>query len=795
MKSIKNMQRKNVMMMSLLCGTALSTLPTGVMAQSSTDNASPRVRDEITVTATRREQSVTDVPYNISAVSGASIEAAKTYDSAELLRSIPGVGVVDRGARNSGTLNQVRIRGLSVDGNALGDYAVSSVASVSTYVNETPIFANFLLRDLERVEVLRGPQGTLYGSGSLGGTIRYITRDPQLGEFSGSASGSLSHAEGSGSAGYTVDGVLNVPLFADAALRVVGSWADYPGITDYVNLYELDASGIPVAPNGILDPAATYREQKDADYLEQWMLRATLLWEPTDAISIKAMHARQSDDVGGRRQQTVNSDGFGRSYQEYENGSIQLEPSSRDLNTSSLEVNVDLGFATLTSSTSHYDHNGESTSENTGFYAQAGFLGFYYNYPRPMASAVRSYADEAVVQEIRLVSDTQSTFDYVIGGFYRKQQIESTQQSYLRGFKSWWDTLLPFASGAVTGDQDFDYGRVENFEELAAFGELTWHITPDVDLTGGIRYFDNTSENTTFIDLPLYTGVFTPTTAFFETSEDDVLFKGNLSWRYTDSDMIYATVSEGYRRGGSNAVPLTGTFAEDPGWQRYGADSVVNYEAGLKGNRNGLIYDLSVFYIDWSDPQLNTSTTNWGFFAVQNGGSARTMGVEAHVDGYFAEDFHYSLGYTYVDAELTEDFFAPDNAVTPFALDGARLPGAPEHMLNWALDYTHNLSTDWSLFARVDGFYQSESRNSVGTSPTFNVPLEGFQIWNSTLTLSNGPVSASLWVKNIFNEEGVTGVFTEAYMGTSPSQGYFGNANKEMISLPRTVGISATYSF
>lgn len=786
--------KRHLFATALLCSSAIVPF-TATVAQAQDTQANNRNNDEIIVTATRRETSVTDVPYNISAVSGTAIEKAQIFDDAELLRSVPGVGVIDRGARNSGTLNQVRIRGLSVDGNGLGDYAVSSVASVSTYLNETPIFGNFLLRDLDRVEVLRGPQGTLYGSGSLGGTIRYITRKPVLGEASGWASTSFSSVKGSESIGYSLDGMVNVPLGDKAALRVVGSFGDYPGITDYVNVYDLDANGIPVAPSGILAADASYGVVEDADTVEQWMGRATLLWEPSDEVDLTLMHIRQSDDVGGRRQSSFNVDGFGNAYGDNENGSIQLEPSTRDINSTSLEMNVDLGFATLTSSTSHYDHTGDSISENTGFYAQAGFLGFYYNYPRPMASAVRTYADEAIVQELRLVSNVGETFDYVVGGFYRKQQIESTQESYLRGFKQWWDTLLPGLAAVVSGDKDFDYRRIENFEEVAAFGEVTYHATDTIDLTIGARYFDNKSENDTFIDLPLYTGVFTPTNAFFETSEDDILFKGNLAWRYSDDAMIYATISEGYRRGGSNAVPLTGTFAEDPGWQIYGADNVVNYEVGTKGSKNGLTYDVSAFYIDWSDPQLNTATTNWGFFAVQNGSSARTYGIESSLDGYIGDNWHYNLGYAYVNAELSGDFFSPSNAVTPVAIDGARLPGAPEHMLNWALDYTGSINDDWDFFARVDGSYQSETRNGVGVSPTFNVPLDGFSLWNATTSFTRGNFTGSLWVKNIFNEKGVTGVFTEAYMGTSPAEGYFGNGNKEMISLPRMIGVTGSVGF
>ena len=139
-----------------------------------------------------------------------------------------------------------------------------------------------------------------------------------------------------------------------------------------MNLYVLDDEGMPVAPNGVLDPATEYRRKKDADDVEIWYGRIAARWEPSDTFDATLSVFAQSDDVGGRRQQTLGADGFGRAYRDYENGSIQLEPSTRDVVLGALEMNVDLGFATLTSSTSYYDHYGDSTSENTGFYAQAG---------------------------------------------------------------------------------------------------------------------------------------------------------------------------------------------------------------------------------------------------------------------------------------------------------------------------------------------------------------------------------------------------------------------------------------
>lgn len=752
--------------------------------------------EEVVVTATRREQRVLDVPYNISAVSGDSIKKNQVVDNAELMRSIPGVSVVDRGYRNQGVVNNIQIRGLNVDSAALGDYAVSAVTPVSTYVNDTPLFAGFLLKDLDRVEVLRGPQGTLYGSGSLGGTVRYITKQPELGHFGGEINANGSHVEGSGSEGWSLDGMLNIPVGDTMALRLVGSRIDYPGLTDYRNVYVLDANGAPVAPNGVLAPDAQYRDVKDADTVGIWFGRASLLWRPNETFDATLTYAQQSDEIGGRRQETRGLDGWGVPYGKYENGSVQLEPSSRDVKMASLEANVDLGFATLTSSTSYFDHHGESISENTGFYAKAGFLSYYYNYPRPMASAVRSYLDRGFVQEVRLVSKGDGPLDYVVGAFYEDETREATQNSYLRGFKQWWDTAYPAYASAVAGDEDFTYDRHEKFTEKALFGELTYHLTDRLQVTGGMRAFWDETTNNTFQDIPIYTFLSDPTSATFDTTDSKVLFKGNVSYKFNDRGLLYATISQGYRRGGTNAVPTVGRYAEDPAWQVYKPDTVINYEVGAKGVVGRLSYNASLFYIDWKDIQLNTATPIWGFYTVANGDSARSMGLEAQIDGWATDQLHYSLGYTYTDAKLTADIFSPDAFHTLLAADGATLPAAPKHTLNWSADYTVPVGNEMSLVGRIGGYYQSSSRNALGIpGGRYNTEIKPFSLWNASLTLNRDRWSASLYVKNIFNSDGVTGEFTEAYMGTAPALGYYGNGSKVFISLPRTLGASINVTF
>ena len=769
-----------------LIGAGLVTAPAIAQTTAAATSDDPT---EVIVTATRRSEKQLAIPYNISAVSGDAIDKTKVQDSAELLRSVPGVSLVDRGYRNQGVQNSVVIRGINVDSAALGDYVVSSVSPVSTYVNDTPLFANFLLRDLDRVEILRGPQGTLYGSGSLGGTIRYITKAPKLGVYEGRLSAGASSVDGSDSLGYSADAVMNLPLGDTLALRLNLSRLDLPGITDYVNLYKLDANGIPVAPNGVYDPAATYYTKKDADYVKINYGRAALKWEPNDIFDATLSYATQSDKVGGRRQETTGVDGYGHPYGKYQNGSVQLEPSSRKVEMTALEANIDLGFATLTSSTSYYDHSGESVSENTGFYAKAGFLSFYYNYPRPMASAIRGYDDKALTEELRLVSAAGGNFDWVAGVFYKRENLEATQESYLRGFKRWYD-----APSIVVTDQDFAYDRKETFTDTAVFGELTWHVNDRAQITGGLRYFANRAVNHTFVDIPVWGDLFTPANATFVSKENKPLFKINASYKTGDHSLAYATVSQGYRRGGSNAVPTTGNFAEDPAWQVYKSDFVTNYEAGIKGAANGITFDAAFFYVDWKDIQLNTATPNWGFYTVVNGDKAQTYGLESRISGKITGRLRYSLGYTYTHAELKDDLVAPTAAHTLLAAAGSELPGTPEHAITLALDHTRPLSNGLTLSSHLSGSYQSSTRNALG-GPRFNTELEGFTIWNGSLAVSNAKWTLTGYVKNIFNDPGITGEFTEAYMGTSPAQGYYGNGSKKFISLPRTLGLTLDLNF
>lgn len=825
----------NRSVISSAVSAALFVSFTSVNAIAAEDTTADKGKMEvIEVTANRRSQSIQDVPYNISAVSGDELEGAGIIDSSDLMRNVAGITVVDRGYRNSGAVSGVIIRGVNVDGGSNGDVALSAVPTVASYINDTPMYANFILKDVEMVEVLRGPQGTLYGSGSLAGTVKYRMNRPDTDEFYGSASVNLGQSEGSDGFNMNTDVMLNLPISDNFALRANVGKIDNDGIVDYSNVYNLsdnnkapagsmpsanfDPTGGFVPSSGYNPPASngdiasggnTFRSVEDADTVDITYGRISALFEATDTLKLLLAYQFQSDEIGGRRQVTRGThwtEGTEQSYGDYENGAVLLEPSDRDVSLTSLEVEWDLGFATLTSSSSQYDHEGNSISDNSGFYAQNDwFSGLYYGTPRPLAMAERGYKEEAFVQEVRLVSNERNAnIDWVVGAYYMDQDTLSTQDSYMPGyqewafaaFSSWWDTMGGY--GMVYTDNDFHYVRNQSFKDKALFGEITYHFSDKLRATIGARNFDNTFTNDTILALPIWP--FLSDKPNFETNESDTLFKGNLSYDLSDDTMLYATYAEGYRRGGANAVPLSGSLEERPEWQQYTSDFATNYEIGLKGylDEGSHSYTVSAFLIDWQDPQLNTATS-WGFFAVANGESAKTSGLELELQGYLTDDLHYVLGYAYVQAELTDDFYAPSGVGAAestylVASDGARLPATPKNTFSISMDYTHTMDNDMYWITQVNGYYQSDTLNALGDGK-YQADIDAFSIWGLSSRISADDWDVTLYVKNLFNEDGVTGVIPESAMGTDPAENFLGNSSKDYISQPRTIGLSATYRF
>jgi outer membrane receptor protein involved in Fe transport len=796
----------------LLAGASGTALMCGA-AGAQTPPAAPSAPEEIIVTARRHAEPASRVPYNITAITGKSIEARNLVTPNELLRTVPGVSVVDRGPRNAGVLDGARIRGVNVDSAALGDYAVSSVSPLSSYINETPVFADLLLKDLNRVEVLRGPQATLYGSGSLGGTVRYIQNEPDLSGFSGKVTSTQSYTENSDGANWNGDLTLNVPLTSTLAFRGTLSRIDDDGYIDYTNLYKLGADGLQPLLNGTTKPVpGDFTRDDSANTQRTWFGHAAMLWEPNSDLKIVANYSYQNDHVGGRQAYSSGTDGFGDAYNRYDNGAVIKEPSSREVNLASLEATYDLGFATLTSSTSYYDHRGESITDNTGFY---GHLASYY-YPSqgflyyfsvfapnrlPLTEFVNSYSERAWVQETRLASTPapDKLIDYVVGIFYEDQDRGANSANYAPGLLQTWETQPGYFPGLVVGDRTFFYKRDDSYQDRAGFGEITLHATSRLSITGGMRYFSNESDVNALIGGAAlsYNNIYNPNHT--RVSENRPLGKGNLSYRLDDNNLVYATVSQGYRRGGSNAIPVSGPQRENEGYLNYNSDSVVNYEVGVKGRLYGIVYSLAAFYIDWTNVQVNIATPGFGYYAVVNGPSAVSKGFEAELHGHLIDDLGWSLGYAYTNASLTADIVKPPAWYAPTepyiaGSKGALLPGVPANTINLALDYTVPLSNGMSLVNRLGTYYQSTSRNQVSPGVQ-NVGIDPFSIWTLSSTLDWHAYEATLFVKNLFNAKGSTGIYTQGYSGSNIAANFYGNDSRNQITTPLTAGLTLSYKF
>jgi outer membrane receptor protein involved in Fe transport len=766
---------------------------------------------ELIVTARRRAEAASSVPYNISVVSGAAIEGENLETPNEFLRTMPGVSVVDRGPRNAGQVDNARIRGINVDPTGLGDYSTVSVSPLSTYINDTPVFASFLLKDLSRIEVLRGPQSTLFGSGSLGGTIRYIQNEPSLEGFSGTVKSTQTWTANAGVPGWNGDLTLNVPFASTLAFRGTVSRLYDPGFIDYPNLYNIGPDGIqPLLTGGATTPTPSdFHSAHDVNDQRTWYAHGALLWQPTPALKLVANYTYQNDHVGGRQAISEGTDGFGNPYGRYDNGAVVKEPSARQVNVESLEATYDLGFATLTSSTSYFDHRGNSVTDNTGFYGHLipgfppGFL-YYFTYYTPtllpLTLFVNSYSDRAVVEEARLVSNPKAghKFDYVVGVFFEDQHRGAMSQNITPGFAQTYYSQPGAIPGFVAGNQTFFYHRAEHFQEVAGFGELTWHVTSRLDLTGGVRYFHDDDSANALIGGGSLTrnNIFSGNNT--ELTQNKPLGKGNLSYRLDATDLFYATVAEGYRRGGSNAIPITGPQKEDPSYLNFGPDTTVDYEVGVKGRHFGINYSLAAYYIDWRNVQVNVATPTFGYYAVVNGKSAASKGLEAELSGSLPYGFIWSLGYALTDARLTADIITAGNEFTHVPAvsgrNGAFLPGVPYSSVNLSLSNTMSVGPGVTWTNRINGYYQSSTYNAV-TPGTQYLTMDPFSLWGISSSLDWKDIEATLFVKNLFNAKGVSGVFSQAYSGSDLAANFYGNDSRDTIVVPRTVGLSLSYKF
>ena len=790
--------------------------------------------EEITVTAQRRSQTAQDIPYNISVLSGDQLRVDGLSNASDLARVVPGLLTVDSGPAARGNTNSFAMRGLRTDNPGSTDFPSQTVSPVSTYFGETPVFVPLVLRDLDHVEVLRGPQGTLYGSGAEAGTIRFIPNRPKFGEFSGEVSASLSGTENSGSLNNRFDGVLNLPIADQLALRLVAGSEHLAGFIDDVGLAERQGPGLLAAPTPRVagDPTSGFviaPTLHDANPSEQSYARAALRWDPAEGVDIELTYMHQKTHADDGQYSNPNWQGGTQnlasgytgpippfadaSYTvpaggKYRNTALIREPYDNTIDLGSLVASVDLGFATFTSSTSAYETKTAGTKDNTyQWYIPGGtnFLTYYNNYPRTIAVEQDHIDEKSFVQEMRLVSSGKNTFDYVVGAYFERQTADTTQNQWFPGVQQYYSAIGAVSENPQLGDQTLGINMNTRFTDRAIFGELTWHVTPKWQVTAGGRYFSQSFDVDFNEDLPFCGATCGNALGAFEVNntqrERNNLFKLNTSYDLTESTKLYATYSEGFRRGGATGLPPVGIYASLPAYFTYRPDFSKNYEAGIKGSalNSRVQYTADVFVINLNDFQFDSYSPS-GLPAVYNGSKARSKGVELEATAKLTQRITGSIGYSYTDAVVNQTtniydlpaFGGPGSTpVLAVAIpDGTRLPGVPKSVVTAAIDYRLPLGqAGWSLDWHADGVYRTSSPGSIPGVYVSGWTIDSSKILNARMTLDSG----KQWAFDLF---GTNLTSDPAYSGAVGVQGLpLNTLNYRNVTRPRTLGITARYRF
>lgn len=793
----------------LLATAVLAATSSPAFAQSQSDVPDTgRPLEEIIVTASRREQTLQDVPYNISAIGGDALERANVTDFSRLTSMVPGIAYTDQGDRGAAMTNNIIVRGLETGG--AGDLGIgsSNADTVATYINETPLYTNISIRDVQRVEFLRGPQGTLYGSGALGGALRFIYNKPDPEAFSGRVSATPTYTK-HGDFGSSVDLVLNVPTADTAAFRLAAGYEDRSGYVDQPLLFARDGErgrATLADPSDILDSEPITDPREDADDAQSKYARASFLANVSDSVTIEAGFHYQDNEAGAAP--NVNPRFMGND--DYSGAQFVLEELESETSVATFDATVDFGFATLTSNTSRYDTENFAVRDNTSIFFTSPFGGLYTGSPRFMAEALDLRNEDSLVQEFRLTSNGDTRFQYVLGVFYQDQDRELELREVLPGYEEWriatgvdpffGDPLPPGFS--MPGDVDYLTNEKQSYKETALFGELTYEITDAWQVTGGFRAFQSDFETRAEFALPQTVEIFGPDSGAAVGAGvadiSDQIYKVNTSYDIADDLTIYFTFSQGYRRGGSNGLPIIGFFRERPELNLYRPDKVDNLELGVKGRLGNTQFTAAVYEIDWKDLQLTVATINAGQPFVANGGDARSRGVELEAFGSIGNSFEYAVGYAYTDAELTTPFdirvadaFGSGDLMGASAASGAidaRTPGSPENTFTLSGSYYWPLNDNRQVVFHANASYRSDVVRNLASDLSDVYIIDEFVTMDASVALENDRWSAQLFVNNVFDEEGVTAVAGNTPDVVDRHRAFF-------LTRPRTIGLRMAYNW
>ena len=680
----------------LLAGAALGA-PVIALAQQTTPGSGEL--QEVVVTATKRTTTLQATPISIATVTGDDIVRQGISDVNSLMSQIPGVAFQTVGPGRT----NFTMRGMSGSGGSsptvgyyLDDIPVTPATSAISSAGKSLVSPDIF--DLQRVEVLRGPQGTLYGSGSEGGTIRLLMNQPRLDKFEAGAQTAFSDTARGNTLNYNLNGMLNVPLADHMAFRLVatekfdGGYIDrvmvspYPSYVNVTSPASCIGNVVPQLPpcwlRGDVAAGPVAAHYAGANYARTQAVRGLLLFQPNDALTITPSVFYQKLNQGGQNSYDLPPANFAH----YQAGNVP-ERFEESFYIYALSIKYTTDAVALSSTTSQlntYFYNQEDVAEQ--------WYGFFVPYGSPFISSGDGWErhdQRQFSEELRLTSNGNGALQWLLGGFYndfkdRLAFLEASQQ-----------LVAPDGTANVFTDYEPDHLKQE-----AVFGEATYAIAPTFKATAGLRYF-----HYTFDFLQNFSGLATapPLVSTGSSSASGNTPKVGLVYLPSENLTVFASATKGFRPGGAN-LPIPPSFCGESlqslNAVTYSPDSVWSYELGEKARLAGgaLAIRASAYYIDWKHVQQNIPLV-CGFDITENAGAAVSKGGELELDARVGGPFtvHGSVGYT--DAKITE---AIPGSFLPV---GARLPNVPEWTANAALEYNTNIMTGWDFSARVDGEY------------------------------------------------------------------------------------------
>ena len=694
---------------------------------------------EIVVTADKRSEPLKNVPASVTAVPAAELQqigAAKLDDYAA---RIPGLTVVNASEAQGST--QLTLRGITT--------GIGGNPTVGVYIDDSPFggstaFGAFTVPDLDpqdlaQVEVLRGPQGTLYGAGSLGGLLKYVTAAPDPSHFFGRLETDYSSVDGGG-IGYAVRGSANIPINDKMALRVSAFDRQDPGYIDNVltgqnNVNEARFYGGRASLGWQVDQdwkvrlSALYQYQRGASPLVEY-----------DPVTFKPIYGdlKESDAIG------TNVD-------------------TQKLTALNLEIEGELGnFATLTSSTGYDEQRGNFSVDYTPLVS--GLIAGVFGIPDAGLGLEDDLKVTKFTQEVRLTSPENQTVSWLLGGFYTHEQTGIVATS---------PVFNQFTGVPIAGLPTFFYSNNKTFfKEEAVFGDVTWHIVPAFDITGGVRYSHDSQSGPTYA-----TGLLNNGTTDVDSNSNDSAVTWLLNPRYhlNDNTMIYARFATGYRPGGPN----TGIAGTPP---TFGPDKVTSYEIGTKTELfdRTVSLDFAAYWIDWNDIQVQEISAG-GISYIANGSAAVSRGVEGSATWRPSAGLQLFADAAYQNAHLTEDFPAGG----AIGVAGDPLPLTPLWSGALGGDYRFPLWGwgDWNGVIGADWRYVGHTQGAFANSGAVRFEHPSYNVFGLRAGVKNDRWSFTVHGKNLGDSRGQTGDLN------------LGTFSRVAVIQPRTIEVSLSRSF